>query len=66
MKKYTLFWLCGYSELVYGNSIEDALKQAGYNTEALDTIVFYGSGDARALWKWDEMEHSWKKEALVC
>jgi len=47
MKTFTLFWLTGNSELVTGNTPNQAMTLAGYSNGAVEALDFYVPGDMR-------------------
>ena len=53
MKTYTLFWLTGNTELVKGNTSEEAMTLAGYESGAIRALDFYSNGDIREDYKWN-------------
>jgi len=59
--KYILYWLDGKSEIVTGDDIVDAVRNAGYGggaLRALDFYDYYFDGDP-PQWEWNGKE--WKK-----
>lgn len=63
MKKYTLFWLDGKSEVVTGNDVSSAFNNAGYGAGAMRALDFYAEGDQRENYIWNSTEHSWKSKS---
>ena len=61
MKTYTLFWLTGKTELVKGNTPEEAMTLAGYSNGAIRALDFYGNGDIRDEYTWDDGVRNWVK-----
>ena len=59
MKTYTLFWLTGKTELVKGNTPEEAMTLAGYGGGAVMALDFYGNGDIREDYKWNAEQRTW-------
>lgn len=51
MKTYTLFWLTWRTELVKGNTPEEAMTLAGYGGGAVRALDFFGNGDIRDDYK---------------
>lgn len=60
MKKFTLFWLDGKSEIVEGNNVADAMTKAGYGNGALRALDFQGEGDLQDKYVWDKEKRSWE------
>lgn len=60
MKTFTAFWLDGTSEVLKGNSINDALINAGYSLGATQALDFWAAGDLRDRWHWDNIQLTWK------
>lgn len=63
MKKntYTLFWLTGESQIVSGNSIAEAMNNAGIGNGALRALDFYANEDQRESYIWDKEKRTWNK-----
>ncbi len=59
MKTYTLFWQTGKTELVKGNTPEEAMTLAGYGGGAVRVLDFYGNGDIREDYKWNAEQRTW-------
>jgi hypothetical protein len=59
MKTYTLFWLTGKTEIVKGNTPEEAMTLAGYGGGAVRALDFYGNGDIREDYKWNAEQRTW-------
>jgi hypothetical protein len=59
MKTFTLFWLTGDSELVTGNTPEQAMTLAGYSNGAVKALDFYAPGDMRNCYYWDNAKRTW-------
>lgn len=62
MKSFTLFWLTGESEIVKGETISQAVTLAGYSQGALRVLDFYGNGDIREEYMWDNETKNWNKK----
>lgn len=60
---FTLFWLTGLSEIVKGDSVTEAMINAGYKAGANKTLDFYAVGDKRNEWVWDEEKHTWRSKS---
>ena len=43
--KFTFYWLSGDREVFEGNSINEALRNAGYGGGALGVLDFWANGD---------------------
>ena len=61
MKIFTLFWLTGKTELVKGNTPEEAMTLAGYGAGAIPALDFYGNGDVRYKYAWNMGARKWGK-----
>lgn len=59
-KTFTLFWLDGKSELVQGETVEQAMTNAGYGNGALKALDFYAEGDVRKEYAWDTGARNWE------
>lgn len=44
MKKFTLFWLNGFAEIVEGENITNAINKAGYGQGAMKALDFWKEG----------------------
>jgi len=64
MKKFTLFWLTGQSEIVKGNDPAEAMTLAGYSNGAVRALDFYSDGDKRDDYWWDGQARTWKNKSL--
>ena len=62
MKEYTLFWLTGESEIVNGNTLHEAMNNAGYSIGAIRALDFYTEGDQRENWEWYKEKRNWYKK----
>lgn len=62
MKKFTIYWDCGKSEILQGKSIQVALDVAGYSTNDLLSISFYTPGDTQDSYIWDSYLQKWKSK----
>jgi len=58
--EYTLFWLSGQSETVYGFDIEDAFFKAGYAPCALVALDFYTEGNTSD--EWEFIDNNWEEK----
>ncbi len=45
LKAFTLFWLSGKREVLYGKNLNNALTNAGYSQGALKALDFWAYGD---------------------
>jgi hypothetical protein len=59
MKKFTIFWKHGEYEIVKGNTVSDAFTKAGYGGGSIEAIDFYGEGDIRKNYTWNEKTKTW-------
>lgn len=59
MKKFRLYWLDGKTEVIEGNSIEDAFRRAGYGGGALRALDFYDDGE-ELKYKWNSTNRTWE------
>lgn len=59
MNWYTLFWLTGTKELLKGNSIAEAMNNAGYSSGAVRALDFWAIGDNNE-YTWDTTDRKWK------
>jgi hypothetical protein len=59
LKKYTLYWLTGQSEVVQGKNPAEAMTAAGYSSGALRALDFYASGD-EPRYKWNAETREWE------
>lgn len=62
MKKYTLFWLTGDTQIVKGDKPHEAMNNAGIGAGALRALGFYMEGDQRDNWEWDKENRNWLKK----
>lgn len=62
MRKFTIYWDSGKSEIIQGKSIQVALDDAGYSTNDLLSISYYTSGDTRSSYEWDTKIQKWKSK----
>lgn len=58
LKPFTLFWLNGQREVVYGSDAANAMNNAGYSSGALRALDFYKEGDSKA-YSWDKESRNW-------
>ena len=58
---FTLYWLTGDKEIVYGRDIAEAFTKAGYSSGALRALDFYSSGDTTDQYTWDKDARKWVK-----
>lgn len=59
---YTLYWCDGKREVIHGETIEQAMSQAGYGgsaPRALRALYFWQNGEGG--WIWDEKSRRWFK-----
>jgi len=61
MKTYTLFWRTGITEIVKGNTPEEAMTLAGYSNGAVKALDLYGNGDIRNEYAWNATARSWEQ-----
>ncbi|HEY0088245.1 MAG TPA: hypothetical protein VGB37_05340 [Candidatus Lokiarchaeia archaeon] len=61
MKKFTIFWLTGKTEIIEGNTPVEAFNNAGIGSGALRAIDFYREGEKVDDYKWDKENHTWIK-----
>ena len=59
--EYTLFWLTGKSEIVKGETPEEAMTLAGYSNGAVRALDFYSKGHKRNEYAWDSGVRDWIK-----
>ncbi len=64
MKTFTLFWLTGYSEIVKGNTVEQAMTLAGYSNGAIPALDFHANGDIRHEFAWDPGSKRWDRKLI--
>lgn len=55
MTQFTLFWLNGTTEIVYGNDINEALNK----TKIKGKVVYYTDGDAKNDYEFDSTQSIW-------
>lgn len=55
LKPFTLFWMTGQREVVYGHTAANAMTDAGYSSGALAALDFWKAGDSN--------EYSWSDDA---
>jgi hypothetical protein len=60
VKKFTLFWLDGYSEIVEGRDITDAVNKAGYSQGALKALDFWAENTPND-YMFNPEKHEWQK-----
>jgi len=60
MEEFTLFWLSGHSEIVKGETPEQAMNNVGYGAGALRALDFYATGDKTKDYIWSQNKHSWE------
>jgi len=61
IKKYTLFWLTGKSEIVEGVNPANAMNNAGIGSGALGALDFYAVGDKRSDYVFVKDKRTWEK-----
>ena len=59
---FTIFWLTGECKILAGNTITEAMNNAGYGAGSVRAMDFYSEGDDRKNWKWNKDEHTWEKK----
>jgi len=59
--KYTIFWLTGEAQIVKGDSVSEAMTNAGIGAGAIRAMDFFEEGDKRKYWKWNKEKHRWEK-----
>lgn len=62
MRKFTIYWDSGKSEILQGESIQFALDDAGYSTNDLLSISFYTPGNTQDSYIWDSKLQRWKSK----
>lgn len=60
MKKFTLFWLTGRTEIVEGITINDAFKRKGFGYTAIRVLQFFEEGDTQSDYIWIEENRQWE------
>jgi len=60
--KYTLYWLGGESQIVEGETIQDACSKAGIGGGAIHALDFYDNGDTRDKWQFSKNDRKWVKK----
>lgn len=63
---YTLFWLTGQLELVFGPTVAEAMTLAGYGRGALAALDFYAEGDKTDAYEWQESDRRWTSLPETC
>lgn len=59
MFSFTLYWLDGTREVIKGDSIANALRDAGYGGGALRALDFYAEG-VDDKYVWSAKERTWR------
>ena len=65
MKTYTLYWLTGNTEVVKGDSIQEAFSRAGYGSGALQGLDFYEENSNEDEWVFDAENNRWKNKKYL-
>lgn len=55
LRPFTLFWMNGQREVVFGHTAADAMSGAGYSSGALAALDFWKAGDS--------FEYFWSSDA---
>jgi len=55
---FTLYWLTGKRETVEGNTVEQAMTNAGYSNGAVRALDFWSRGDNHD-YTWNAKTHEW-------
>lgn len=58
MMTFTLYWLTGKRETVEGNTVEQAMTQAGYGGGSTRALDFWARGDNQD-YIWNAETHNW-------
>lgn len=58
---FTLFWLTGEAQLIYGPDTRTAMNNAGIGAGALSVLDFYAVGDVTDQYTWNSETHRWDK-----
>lgn len=61
-KTFTLFWLTGEAQTVTGNTIAEAMNNAGIGNGALKALDFYAEGDQTEKYNWEKEQRNWIKQ----
>lgn len=62
-RTFTLFWLTGDAQLIYGPNISTAMNNAGIGAGALSALDFYAAGDITDQYDWNSETRRWDKTA---
>lgn len=60
MKKYIIYFFGGSTEIVEGNTFDDAFKKAGYNSRVLTIVDFWEEGE-EINYAYSKKERMWIK-----
>lgn len=58
LKPFTLFWLNGRREVVFGHTAANAMNGAGYSSGALAALDFWKAGDSNE-YVWNDDARKW-------
>lgn len=58
MKNFILYWLTGKTTTVTGNTIQEAMTNAGYGNGALRALDFYDEATEQT-YIWDKEARTW-------
>lgn len=58
---FTLFWLTGDTQLIYGPDARTAMNNAGIGAGAISVLDFYAPGDIADQYTWNSEARRWDK-----
>lgn len=58
--QWTLYWRDGTKQVVFGQTISQAMTDAGYSAGAVGDLDFY-AGERSTTYSWDAVQKQWKE-----